>query len=220
MKKFTLLSLLLTCSLILEASSKPKLTVEKYDQARDLQDIQRIIQQSDHNVTGLNLDGIVKDKAYINERVNGVNGIREITNNDRDQLLAKFLLLRDPETYVLKSERQFIGFITVLSNTIPNNAISNFTNLSITQFAIDQNHQRKGYGTLLLDTIMKIEKYNNVDIITLGSKEKNHRANEFYKAVGFKQVEPASALGGVLFRKTINQKKMNFLLFLAEMSHP
>ncbi|CAH1850003.1 GNAT family N-acetyltransferase [Convivina intestini] len=55
--------------------------------------------------------------------------------------------------------------------------------------AVDQNYQRQGIGTALINDLIKIGKTQGIDAIRLNSGSERTSAHQFYQALGFRLVK-------------------------------
>ena len=103
--------------------------------------------------------------------------------------------------YLLKKDYNIIGYIVVSINR---------EIAEIFSIGISMPHQKKGYGKILLDRLVKSN--SNILKITLEVSELNYQAIKFYKTYGFSLI--ATRKNYYLIRKGINKGiKIDALLF-------
>jgi ribosomal protein S18 acetylase RimI-like enzyme len=188
MKKFIIISLVLNCSIFLQASNnqqaKPTLTIHTYNSDRDKNEIEAIIAQNYAGTTGLDINGIEKNEARLREKYNNLPQANQIFNS----LLIDGLMqhMHKTTTKVLRiNDTKTIGFLTY-------SLIDNDSTVNIDQLAIDKNYQRKHYGKDLLETHIKNlkKKHTNIKEICLAVNHNNQPARLFYNHIGFRQDAP------------------------------
>ena len=80
-------------------------------------------------------------------------------------------------------------YVAVDENNIPVGYIGvfdSFDDYNIIGIAVDNNYQKKGIGSLLLQKVIEEAKLNNIKSLSLEVDEKNEKAINFYKNKGFK----------------------------------
>lgn len=78
--------------------------------------------------------------------------------------------------FVATQNEKAIGYIGVFDTIDDYNIIG---------IAVDKNFQRQGVGSLLIKKIIEIAKQNKVSTLSLEVDEKNEKAINFYKKMGF-----------------------------------
>ena len=79
-------------------------------------------------------------------------------------------------------------YVAVDENNIPVGYIGvfdSFDDYNIIGIAVDNNYQKKGIGSLLLQKVIEEAKLNNIKSLSLEVDEKNEKAINFYKNKGF-----------------------------------
>ena len=79
-------------------------------------------------------------------------------------------------------------YVAVDENNIPVGYIGvfdSFDDYNIIGIAVDNNYQKKGIGSMLLQKVIEEAKLNNIKSLSLEVDEKNEKAINFYKNKGF-----------------------------------
>lgn len=85
----------------------------------------------------------------------------------------------------------FFKIITLKFNNIPIGYISYYyiyDRIEIEYVLVSDMYRKKGYGSLLLENLIKIAQYNKCTNITLEVRTSNIAAKKLYKKFGFKEV--------------------------------
>ncbi len=94
----------------------------------------------------------------------------------------KYLTQKDHYTYLLRKNNDPIGFINV-SIKEKNNSTDKICSIDL--LGIDKNKQKRGYGLLLIEYVLKKLRELNVSEVSLIVNKDNLKAQRLYERIGF-----------------------------------
>jgi len=100
---------------------------------------------------------------------------------------AKFFdeKIKNKEIFILKNENQYTGHICFGKHILNPPFVGS---VFIEELAVKKKFRKKGFGTALMERLVKFCKDNKIQSIHLGTGEEPNKAIKYYEKMGFKKV--------------------------------
>lgn len=118
----------------------------------------------------------------------GYKGLEEYSYTHPEDVIAyiKWLWRRDPEgVFVARSDSKIIGFVAGDSNWFSKREQKRVG--GIHEIVVLPEHQGMGVGRALMERVLDYFRSKGLELAELWVGDKNHKAIEFYKKLGFKE---------------------------------